>query len=636
MRNAWGVSGGKVVVSAVLSAFVAVLVMAAPALAAVETPVTEAPTEVTGTSATFHGTLNPGASGEAGYYFMYAGGTEESCEGPMTKPGAEKAGEAIKVSTQVTKLEALTKYTYCVVATHLEGETAETAVGSLQTFETPASAPVIEGGEVISGSVTPKSVSLSALINPENQTTTCVIEYGTSSTSENIVPCEIPEFGGAETLGIPASLTNLTPGTVYHYRVVVANETGETVGPEAEFTTVALALPIVQEEKVTKVTSTSAKLEAVVNPNYQETTYAFEYGTDPELNGASVVPGAGPFGEEFAFQPVSTPISGLQPRTVYYYRVSATNGSGTEHGPIEAFETLGAPIVTNGAAEEITRTTAVVSGIVNPSPTATSAHIAYMSQEDYEAAVAEELENPFEGEGGRVTPNINIPEPEYKAFGLGKIELRELKAGTTYDFVVVATNSEGTTIASPPATFTTSPATPPVATTGEAVGVTQTAATLTGTVNTQGLRTTMSFEMGETTRLGLPELASVIPGSESGTTVGIELSFGNYLPPGTTFYYRACATNADGTNCGVVKTFTTASFPMPPAYSVPSLPVLPIQNVTPPGGKTSGGGAGSKGNKKKSGSSKKLAKALKACAKKPKSKRAACRRQARKKYGKKG
>ncbi len=628
MRNAWGVSGGKIVVSAVLSAFVVVLVMVAPALAAVEAPVTDAPTEITGTSATFNGTLNPGASGEAGYYFKYAGGTE-SCEGPTTKPGAEKAGKAIKVSTQVTKLEALTEYTYCVVATHLEGQTPETAEGSLQTFKTLASAPVIEGGEVTG--FTPKSASLFALIDPENQATTCIFEYGESSSFGNVVPCGTLE--GAGTQFIPAEFTGLKPATTYHYRVVVENETGETVGPEGQFTTVTLAPPLIEGENATKVTLTSAKIEALVNPNYQPSTYSFEYATNEALTGATVVAGAGPLGEEFAFQPVSSPISGLQPRTVYYYRVSATNGSGPEHGPTQAFETLGAPIVTDGAAEEITRTTAVVTGIVNPSPAQTSAHIAYMPQEDYEAAVAEGLENPFEGEGGRVTPNINIPEPEYKAFGLGKIELRELKAGTTYDFAVVATNSEGTTIAQPPATFTTLPATPPIATTREAVGVTQTAATLTGTVDTRGLRTTMSFEMGETPRLGLPELASVIPGSESGTTVGIELSFGNYLPPATTFYYRACASNADGTNCGVVKTFTTASFPMPPAYSVPSLPVLPVKSVLPPAKEETSGG---KGHKKKSGSSKKLAKALKACAKKPKSKRAACKRQARKKYGKKG
>jgi hypothetical protein len=632
---------GRAVASyAALGLAVAGLSFASPALAAepLEPPETNAATAVTGTSATLHGTLNPNNENTAGYYFAYdTGGT---CEfGPITAVEPEQEGKAIPISASVTGLEAKTEYFFCAAATN----GSESLLGAPLSFTTSSSAPVIESSAMSRN--TPFSVLLGGVVNPENEPTSCVFEYGETALT-GIGICEQGTFEGGGPVEVSVNIGEfngapLTPGTTYHYRLVAENATGKTEGTEGTFETKPLEAPIVESPGATNVTSESAKLEETVNPNYQETTYAFEYATTEEElkeGKGTVVPGAEALPPEFTERRVSTTIRGLKPRTSYFFRVVATNASGTskQEAGFPSFKTQGKPILTTGPAEGITRTTAIVSGIVNPGNAQTSAHIAYIDQEDFEVAESKG-EDPFEAEGSRQTSNVNITTEEgFSAHGTGPIELRELKAGTTYDYEIVATNSAGTETGQV-ATFTTSAATPPIATTGEAVGVTQTAATLTGTVDTRGLRTTMSFEMGETTRLGLPELASVVPGSESGTSVGIELSFGNYLPPGTTFYYRACATNADGTNCGAVKTFTTASFPMPPAYSVPSLPVLPVQSVTPPGGKTSGGGSGSKGHRKKrSGSSKKLAKALKACAKKPKSKRAACQRQARKKYGKKG
>ncbi len=626
--------GGAVASYAALGLVVAGLGFASPAAAEpLEPPETHAATAVTATSATFHGTLNPKKVNKAGYFFAYnVGGSCES--GPTTPAQPEQEGKAIAVSAPVTGLEAKTEYAFCVVATNA----TETLFGAPLTFTTPSSAPLVESSEMTGN--TPFSVSLGGTVNPENEPTSCVFEYG-ETTLTGMAICEQGTFEGGGPVGVSANIGEfngapLTPGTTYHYRLVAENATGKTQGTEGTFQTKPLEAPIIEGESISNVTSESAKLEAVVNPNYQETTYKFEYANNESFTGATVVPGTETLGAEFTGRTLSTTIRGLKPRTNYFFRVTATNPSGPSQGGAFPFKTQGKPILTTGPAEGITRTTAIVSGIVNPGNAQTSAHIAYIDQEDFEAAESKG-ENPFEAEGSRQTSNVSITTEEgFSAHGTGPIELRELKAGTTYEYELVATNSAGTETGQT-VSFTTAPAKPPVVTTGEAVGVTQTAATLTGTVNTEGLRTTMSFEMGETPRLGLPELASVIPGSESGTTVGIELSFGNFLPPGTTFYYRACASNADGTNCGTVKTFTTASFPMPPAYSVPSLPVLPIQSVmTPPGGKTSGGGSGSKGHKKKkAGSSKKLRKALKACAKKPKSKRAACKRRARKKYGKK-
>src|SRR6202035_2819440 len=101
------------------------------------------------------------------------------------------------------------------------------------------------------------------------------------------------------------------------------------------------------------------------------------------------------------------------------------------------------------------------------------------------------------------------------------------------------------------------------AVTGEAVGVTQLSATLTGAVNTQGLQTTLQFEFGTSPTPGQGSLvpASAIPGSESGSTVGISDAFSGSLQQGTTYYYRTVATNQDGTRYGAERSFNTGSFP---------------------------------------------------------------------------
>jgi hypothetical protein len=122
----------------------------------------------------------------------------------------------------------------------------------------------------------------------------------------------------------------------------------------------------------------------------------------------------------------------------------------------------------------------------------------------------------------------------------------------------------------------------------------------------------------------------VVPGSENGTTVAITLSFGNYLSPGTTYYYRARASNTDGIGYGAVKTFTTAAGPgatTPGAVSLVSWPGFVTAGIAALEHPAAAPPATKPLTKKQ-----KLGKALKACNKKPKRQRPSCRRQAKRKY----
>jgi hypothetical protein len=87
------------------------------------------------------------------------------------------------------------------------------------------------------------------------------------------------------------------------------------------------------------VTSTSATVSGTVNPNKQNTTYHFEYGTTTAYGTST--PDQGPVGGN-AGKPASADLTGLAPSTPYHYRLVATNPSGTTQGADQTFTTLAA------------------------------------------------------------------------------------------------------------------------------------------------------------------------------------------------------------------------------------------------------------------------------------------------------
>ena len=84
---------------------------------------------------------------------------------------------------------------------------------------------------------------------------------------------------------------------------------------------------------------------------------------------------------------------------------------------------------------------------------------------------------------------------------------------------------------------------PPSATTGSASSVTQTGATVAGTVNPEGLATTYRFEYGTSSSYGL-QTAEVDAGS--GTAAADASATLGGLTNDTTYHYRLVATNAAG------------------------------------------------------------------------------------------
>lgn len=111
---------------------------------------------------------------------------------------------------------------------------------------------------------------------------------------------------------------------------------------------------------------------------------------------------------------------------------------------------------------------------------------------------------------------------------------------------------------------------PPVVSTGTATAVSQSGATLNGTVNPQGSATTYHFDYGTSTSYG-SSTPSQSAGSDSSDHAESASITG--LAAGTTYHFRVVAQNASGTTYGADQVFTTQQAPPPP--SAPPAPQPP-------------------------------------------------------------
>lgn len=152
------------------------------------------------------------------------------------------------------------------------------------------------GPNAITGSATNvanTSATLNGTINPQGASTNAYFEWGTTTAYGNTTPNQ-SEGSGSSNVNVNASITGLTPNTVYHYRQSASNTNGTTHGADATFTTTNLVTPTVQTGAATPVAATTAQLNGTVNPNGLDTTYFFNWGqTNPTTWAPSIKTTAG-------------------------------------------------------------------------------------------------------------------------------------------------------------------------------------------------------------------------------------------------------------------------------------------------------------------------------------------------------
>jgi hypothetical protein len=148
--------------------------------------------------------------------------------------------------------------------------------------------------------------------------------------------------------------------------------------------------------------------------------------------------------------------------------------------------------------------------------------------------------------------------------GIFNTGLTGLVCNTTYYFAAYASGTDGSDYGATES-FTTSAcapsATPPtVSTTASASSITQTAATLAGSISNLGSATitTRGFAYGTTPALGATTTENSAGFSTGGYTTGL-----TSLTCNTTYYFRAYASGADGTGYGTTQNFTTTACATP-------------------------------------------------------------------------
>ncbi len=115
---------------------------------------------------------------------------------------------------------------------------APLASQATKTAPTPKPPSASTGG---TAQLSYSSATLDATINPHGGETTYYFQYGPTNAFGAQTP---PVAVGAGTVGVPVSQTisGLTAGVAYHYRVVASSAAGPTVGRERAFTTKSVPL----------------------------------------------------------------------------------------------------------------------------------------------------------------------------------------------------------------------------------------------------------------------------------------------------------------------------------------------------------------------------------------------------------
>ncbi len=312
---------------------------------------TGAASNVISTTATLSGQLDPDGAGEVTDCHFEYGESEAYGEIAPCSPAAPYANPTA-VTAELTGLHVDTTYHFRLSAANANGPN----LGSDQTFQTGGPPTTSEES---AADVTKFAATLQAEVNPHNFATTYHFQYvdeehfksGGFSNSATRETSESASIGDDDS-SHPASgaIGALKLETTYHFRVVATSECEPgkkcvTDGEDATFTTLP-ALSI-DSESAAGVTSTSATLDAQINPLGTETMYYFQYGTTeaygsevPASPGVSLGSGEGDVG-------VSVHLQSLTAGTTYHYRVVAGNALRSEvTGPDEAFTTQAAGTAT--------------------------------------------------------------------------------------------------------------------------------------------------------------------------------------------------------------------------------------------------------------------------------------------------
>ena len=218
-------------------------------------------------------------------------------------------------------------------------------------------------------------------------------------------------------------------GAIYGSRgangVIQINQIGAPSYADSSLFTSSIKLPVAVTRPATNIRKNSATLNGTVNASDLPTTVTFEYGTTPG-HGVTISAAQGSVSGNVPVL-VSADITGLQAGVTYYFRVVAANSRAKTTGTDVTFRYTGeVPYAETGPAANTSPRTVQLNGIVNPGGLPTAVIFEYGTTESYGYRAT--------ADGSPVT-GLNPVRVSANVTGL--------KAGTNYNYRIIAENDEG-------------------------------------------------------------------------------------------------------------------------------------------------------------------------------------------------
>lgn len=476
---------------------------------------------ITANTVTLKGNLTGlGSSSSVNVYFQYGTSTSYG----MTSSSLSKTGTT-EFSIDVTGLTPGTVYHFRAMA---DGGMNGITAGADATFLTTPTPPSVTTVSATSVTYTLATVRGNLLYMGTATSVGVSFEYGTTSSYGSSSSVQSLTAAGS----VSANLTNLTPGTVYHYRTKADGGIhGIGTGSDMTFTTQPanppqLSLASSKDVSYSTVTLVGNLASMGTAPSV---AVSFEYGTTTGY-GSSIAATdySGGIGTKGGFH---ADLTGLQTGTIYHFRAKADGGlHGVAYSDDSTFTTLGTgsvplPVVATSGADSITFSSATVSGNLT-SMGATSSIGVY-----FEYGTSTNF-------GSKTSQQV------VKAPSTFTANLTGLAPGKLYHYRAVADDGIQYRVAGNDMTFTTPSVSPEVTTKGVS-DITDTGAVLNGNLVSLGTTDSVKvfFEYGISAFYGKSTTAqsTAVPGSFSASVIG--------LKPGTEYHYRI---KADGGPNGII------------------------------------------------------------------------------------
>ncbi|HLN21673.1 MAG TPA: fibrobacter succinogenes major paralogous domain-containing protein [Bacteroidales bacterium] len=296
--------------------------------------------------------------------------------------------------------------------------------------------------------------------------------------------------------------------------------------------------PRAETVSITNITATSALLTGKVFANDVPTHVSFEcspdFGSVLQTTAINAIPA---IVDGHAFTQVTAEIENLQPATIYYIKVKATNSCGSTVSMGKSFSTLGkAPVPLSLPPSTITKNSAVLNGSVKANDLSTNVSFEFGKTDKYGTTI---VANPSLVTGQEI---IHV-----------SAQLLDLDPKTRYHYRVRSVNAIANMTGNDMSFATLADS--PSLTTLNASEITFNSALFNAVANPNGELSYVTFEYGTNISYGSAVMAS--PQSINGSDDISLNAFISGLNSNSTYHYRTKMVNSSGTFYGEDKIFNT-------------------------------------------------------------------------------